>query len=61
MYDKQGLNLSIDYIDYDREMATFTDEDTGDEITTTMERRGEVLLIHYRGRVIDLNDIDIMM
>ncbi len=61
MYDKQGLNISIDYIDYSRKMVTFTDEDTGDEITTTMECRGESLLIHYRGRVIDLNDIELMM
>lgn len=61
MYDKQGLNLSIDYVDYSRKMVTFTDEDTGDEITTTMECRGESLLIYYRGRVIDLNDIELMM
>lgn len=61
MYDKQGLNLSFSYVDWSREQVTFTDEDTGDEITTTMEAKDGSFIIHYRGRTINLDDVEMML
>lgn len=61
MYDKQGLNLSFTRVDWSREQVTFTDDDTGDEITTTMENQNGSYIIYYRGRTINLDDVEIML
>lgn len=61
MYDKQGLNLSFSYVDWNREQITFTDEDTGDEITTTMQAKDGSYIIYYRGRTINLDEVEIVL
>lgn len=59
MYDKQGLNLQFKYVDWSKEQVTFTDNTTGDEITTTMESKDGSFIIHYRGRTINLDDVEV--
>ena len=61
MYDKQGLNLSFSYVDWSKEQITFTDEDTGDEITTTMQAQDGSYIIYYRGRQINLDDVEVIL
>jgi hypothetical protein len=61
MYDKQGLNLQFKCVDWSKDQVTFTDEDTGDEITTTMEAKDGSYIIYYRGRTINLDDVEIML
>ena len=58
MYNKQGLNLTFKGVDWNTEQVTFTDETTGDEITTTMESKNGSFIIHYRGRTINLDDVE---
>lgn len=61
MYNRQGLNLQFKGVDWNTEQVTFTDETTGDEITTTMEAKDGSFIIHYRGRTINLDDVEIML
>lgn len=56
MYDKQGLTFTS--VDWNTEQVTFIDNVTGDEITTTMESKDGSFIIHYRGRTINLDDVE---
>lgn len=54
----QYLNLSFTSVDWNTEQVTFIDNTTGDEITTTMESKDGSFIIHYRGRTINLDDVE---
>lgn len=59
MYNKQGLTFTS--VDWSKEQVTFIDNVTGDEITTTMESKDGSFIIHYRGRTINLDDVEMML
>lgn len=61
MYNKQGLNLIFKGVDWNTEQVTFIDSVTGDEITTTMESKDGSFIIHYRGRTINLDDVEMVL
>lgn len=57
----QYLNLSFTSVDWNTEQVTFIDNVTGDEITTTMESKDGSYIIHYRGRTINLDDVEMVL
>lgn len=61
MYKGQYLNLSFTSVDWSKEQVTFIDNVTGDEITTTMESKDGSYIIHYRGRTINLDDVEMVL
>lgn len=50
--------LTFKGVDWNTEQVTFIDNVTGDEITTTMESKDGSFIIHYRGRTINLDDVE---
>ena len=50
--------LTFKSVDWNTEQVTFIDNTTGDEITTTMESKDGSFIIHYRGRTINLDDVE---
>lgn len=50
--------LTFKGVDWNTEQVTFIDNTTGDEITTTMEAKDGSFIIHYRGRTINLDDVE---
>lgn len=53
--------LTFKGVDWNTEQVTLIDNVTGDEITTTMESKDGSFIIHYRGRTINLDDVEMVL